>query len=266
MRKIKKQLTISILVFTAILYAFPASAAYTPLVRLPGLPASGNINLSMYLVGLYNFLVSIVGIVAVMMMIVGGMRYITAGGSQTAISDAKDMISSAISGLVIAIFAWVIVSAINPDVLYIKSGGGLSAIPYYPNGTFTGPGTCVCADGFNLVGTTSALQCDTGCKTAGHGSLQNISCVRGGLDNLRDYSKFLLKTPNDGKCMCADGSNVAPFLAGVPLIPVADTCEQVCNDDPTVAPQYGIDDDGANRNHCGWDFLYVKLRVRNDPP
>ncbi len=120
MSKSSKQLIASILAVVAISFAFPAFAQYTPMVRIPGLPATGSISLSMYLVGLYNFLVSIVGIVAVMMMIVGGMRYITAGGSSSAIGDAKDIISNAVAGLVIAIFAWVIVVAINPPIKKLK--------------------------------------------------------------------------------------------------------------------------------------------------
>jgi len=53
---------------------FAGAAEWTPLVRIPGLPATGTVNLSMYLIGLYNFLLSIVGIVAVVMLIIGGMR------------------------------------------------------------------------------------------------------------------------------------------------------------------------------------------------
>ncbi len=70
-----------------------AAVEWTPMVRIPGLPPTGTVNLSMYLIGLYNFMLSIVGIVAVVMLIIGGMRYITAVGNPTAISDAKDIIN-----------------------------------------------------------------------------------------------------------------------------------------------------------------------------
>ncbi len=53
---------------------YAGATEWTPLVRIPGLPATGTVNLSMYLIGLYNFLLSIVGIVAVIMLIIGGMR------------------------------------------------------------------------------------------------------------------------------------------------------------------------------------------------
>ncbi|MBU3918928.1 hypothetical protein KKC63_03450 [Patescibacteria group bacterium] len=82
---------------------FAGAAEWTPLVRIPGLPATGTVNLSMYLIGLYNFMLSVVGIVAVIMLIIGGMRYITAVGNPSAIGDAKDIINSAITGLIFAL-------------------------------------------------------------------------------------------------------------------------------------------------------------------
>lgn len=256
----KKRILALFLFAISVAFAFPAAAAYTPLVRLPGLPASGNINLSMYLVGLYNFLVSIVGIVAVMMMIVGGMRYITAGGSQTAISDAKDMISSAISGLVIAIFAWVIVSAINPDVLYIKSGGGTAIISYPFMESFVGPSTCKCIDGYTFINPPDALplpasaeECNTRCK-AEHGAVRKISCIRGGIDDIADY-KFKLPDPNNGKCLCADGKDVEPDYAAFPPLPAPRTCNMVCDDPAFTA------DATDTQSHCGFDFIRIKLDV-----
>jgi len=102
---------------------FASAVEWTPLVRIPGLPPTGTVNLSMYLIGLYNFLLSIVGIVAVIMLIIGGMRYITAVGNPSAIGDAKDIITNAIIGLILALLSWVFISTINPDVLYIKQPG-----------------------------------------------------------------------------------------------------------------------------------------------
>ncbi|MBU4078527.1 hypothetical protein KKE85_02895, partial [Patescibacteria group bacterium] len=64
---------------------------------------------------------SVVGIVAVIMLIIGGMRYITAVGNPTAISDAKDIINSAITGLILALLSWVFISAINKCFLYNRT-------------------------------------------------------------------------------------------------------------------------------------------------
>jgi hypothetical protein len=57
-----------------------------------------------------NLLLTIVGIVAVIMIIVGGIRYSTSGGSSSEIDTAKNTIIYAVVGLVIAIMAFSIVN------------------------------------------------------------------------------------------------------------------------------------------------------------
>jgi hypothetical protein len=56
-----------------------------------------------------NFLSAIVGIVAVIMIIVGGLRYVTSGGNDTSVTAAKNTILYAIIGLVIVALAQIIV-------------------------------------------------------------------------------------------------------------------------------------------------------------
>ncbi len=56
-----------------------------------------------------NILSIIVGIVAVIMMMVGGFRYITSGGDANAVSKAKQTITYAIIGLVLVFFAQILV-------------------------------------------------------------------------------------------------------------------------------------------------------------
>ncbi len=56
-----------------------------------------------------NLLSVVVGIVAVIMIIVGGLRYITSGGSDTSVTGAKNTILYAIIGLIIVALAQVLV-------------------------------------------------------------------------------------------------------------------------------------------------------------
>ncbi len=56
-----------------------------------------------------NLLSVIVGVVAVIMIIVGGLRYITSGGSDTSVTSAKNTILYAIIGLIIVALAQVLV-------------------------------------------------------------------------------------------------------------------------------------------------------------
>jgi hypothetical protein len=55
-----------------------------------------------------NILSSLVGIAAVVMIIVGGFRYITSGGDSTRVASAKNTVIYALIGLVIAALAKVI--------------------------------------------------------------------------------------------------------------------------------------------------------------
>lgn len=218
----KKNIAYLAIVTALVVIASPAYAQYNPLIRIPGLPATGTITLSMYLVGLYNFLVSIVGIVAVMMMIIGGMRYITAGGSSTALSEAKEIVASAVYGLILAIFAWLIIAAINPDVLYIKQPGlnsvSLSSMACVRN--YSNIGACTCSDGTPIGAFTSEVECNNACKTQNHCySGADQTCISSGSVNNTKSEEFGA-APNYGQCLCIDGVKLAP--GGSP------TCEQAC--------------------------------------
>lgn len=63
-----------------------------------------------------NILSLIVGTVAVIMIIVGGLRYITSGGNDSSVTGAKNTILYAIIGLVIVALAQVIVHFVLSSV------------------------------------------------------------------------------------------------------------------------------------------------------
>lgn len=56
-----------------------------------------------------NLLSIVVGVVAVIMIIIGGLRYITSGGSDTGVTSAKNTILYAIIGLIIVALAQLLV-------------------------------------------------------------------------------------------------------------------------------------------------------------
>jgi hypothetical protein len=56
-----------------------------------------------------NFLSAIIGVVAVIMIIFGGFRYITSGGSDNTVTSAKNTILYAVIGLVIVALAQLLV-------------------------------------------------------------------------------------------------------------------------------------------------------------
>lgn len=57
-----------------------------------------------------NILLFIVGAIAVIMLIVGGIRYVVSGGDQNAVTAAKNTILYAIIGIIVALLAFAVVN------------------------------------------------------------------------------------------------------------------------------------------------------------
>ncbi len=146
-----------------------ATEGYKPLVKIPGMQT--NATLTSYLSGLYNFLISIVGVLAMAVIVYGGMRYVVSAGNPAAMEDAKEAIWAAVYGLALALGSWLIINIVNPDMLVLKNPGvglapgkysaagntnvcvgrpnsdAFSTIPYdaKDSGTY-----CTCIDGKNI--------------------------------------------------------------------------------------------------------------------
>ncbi len=73
-----------------------------------------------YIEAIYNYAIGIVGILAAIMLMVGGFRWILAGGNASSISEAKEMIFAALSGLVLVMTSYLILNIVNPDLTELK--------------------------------------------------------------------------------------------------------------------------------------------------
>ncbi len=71
---------------------------------------NGGNNLEGTVTNVINVVLYVVGILAVVMVIIGGVKYTTSGGDQAAVTSAKNTILYGIIGLVIAILAYAIVN------------------------------------------------------------------------------------------------------------------------------------------------------------
>lgn len=70
-----------------------------------------------YIQLVYQFAVTLVSIIAVVLIMLGGVRWIVAAGNESAITEAKEMITSAIMGLVIALLSYTLLVFINPQLV-----------------------------------------------------------------------------------------------------------------------------------------------------
>ncbi|GEM_PF-5688066 len=126
--KIKIVAKTIILIITLTLIATPflifaQDAGYVPLAPIPGVtPEAGEkINLVSYLSGAFAILIGIAGVLAVIVIMIGGIQYITTD-SFTGKEEGKEKITKAVLGLILAIAAYLILYTINPNILSLRIG------------------------------------------------------------------------------------------------------------------------------------------------
>ena len=74
-----------------------------------------------YINAIYKYAIGIVGILAAVVLMVGGVIWITAGGNPTRIGEAKAWIGASLTGLVLVLGAYTILKTINPELIALKS-------------------------------------------------------------------------------------------------------------------------------------------------
>lgn len=77
-------------------------------------------NIGEFIILMYKYLLTVASIVAVVMIIIAGMQWVTSGGNSEAISSAKKRISGAIIGLFIAYMSYFILNTINPAMVNLR--------------------------------------------------------------------------------------------------------------------------------------------------
>jgi hypothetical protein len=120
------------------------------------IPGSGNTSgkLQPYLESLYRagFVLIILG--AIFMITVGGFTYMASAGNTYAIKKGKGMITDAILGLVVALFVWLILNIINPDLVKLEINP-LKGLTFDPGGT--GANTAAVQRGGGSIPCSTAL-------------------------------------------------------------------------------------------------------------
>ncbi len=117
--------------------SFSFAQGYTPLTPIPGtttgncaVDSSGNlidpdsckVPITDYIPNIFTLLIGLAGVLAVLMIVIGGVQYLSTdaiGGK----SEAKEKITNAILGLLLAIGAYIILYTINPNALTFNLTG-----------------------------------------------------------------------------------------------------------------------------------------------
>lgn len=69
----------------------------------------GNADLKQTVINILNLALGLLALVAVVMIIIGGFTWLTAGGNEEKVDKAKKIISAAVIGLIIVLLAWAVV-------------------------------------------------------------------------------------------------------------------------------------------------------------
>ena len=93
-----------------------------PTITIPGvgeITLSLDMDLNTLIAWFYYFIIGIAGISAFVMLVWGGVEWLTSAGSPSRITSAKDRMTSALLGLLIILASWLILQVINPELVIL---------------------------------------------------------------------------------------------------------------------------------------------------
>jgi len=226
LKKIRSAVLISFLL-VSIFLVFSSQAQA---LQIKDYPSFLNIRAGMTLTELvsmiFNFLLMVAGLAAFIMIVWGGVKYLTSAGDPSKMGDAKNQIFSAILGLIIMLASWMILNTINPQLVELREPGVPSATPATPVAPPVVAG--VCADGqtyavelYSGKNYSGDRRCyNTGDKEASYTYKGKIYSIRinGAAIKLFDEANFSGKNicfqgsvPDLHRCILAGANDCNPF-------------------------------------------------------
>jgi N-acetyl-anhydromuramyl-L-alanine amidase AmpD len=74
-----------------------------------------------YLAAMYKYAIAVMGIIAVIMIIVGGVVWITSGGIPERVNQAKTIIIRSVVGMILAVGSYTLLYTINPELVQFRN-------------------------------------------------------------------------------------------------------------------------------------------------
>ncbi len=112
---------VSIILVGAVFFAAAPASAVDLIVNIPAPGGAADVgkvtNFCEYVKTWYNFFLGIVGILAVFMIVIGGVQWLFAAGNSSKIGKAKETIVAAVLGMLLAFVSFGILYIINPDLV-----------------------------------------------------------------------------------------------------------------------------------------------------
>ncbi len=93
------------------IFLLPLSAGATALINedFGSTFGLGTAGLQSTVIKIIQWALGLLGLVAVIMILIGGFQWMTAGGNEEKVASAKKIISAAVIGLIVVLLAWAIV-------------------------------------------------------------------------------------------------------------------------------------------------------------
>jgi hypothetical protein len=118
---------------SSLLPFFARAAEYTLIAPIPGEKGVKTASsFTVYLKALFPFLLSVAAGLAFIMIVLGGIFYMTSAGNPAAVGSAKERIKAALIGLLIAVSSYLIIKAINPNLLALDFSESVTPITTTP--------------------------------------------------------------------------------------------------------------------------------------
>ena len=100
--------------------AVELNLTYPTFPGAPDINLEENQSLSGIVAWFYTLIVSISGLAAFVMIVWGGVQWMTSAGNPTKTSDAKDRIQKALLGLLLILASFLILQVINPELTVLR--------------------------------------------------------------------------------------------------------------------------------------------------
>jgi hypothetical protein len=128
--KIKNFILLSLLLLSCFLTLAPLAHAADPIKFKPQITIDKDFSntkeitiapdsIGKYIKAIYKYAIGIVGILAAVVLMFGGLLWLTAGGNANQVSEAKAWIGASLTGLLIALCSFMIMATINPRLVEV---------------------------------------------------------------------------------------------------------------------------------------------------
>ena len=111
--------------FLSLIALLSPASAFALNLTYPTLPGGFKLedatNISSLVAWLYAFLVGVSGLAAFVMIVWGGIQWMTSQGNPGQTGDAKDKIKMALLGLLLVLASFLILQIINPELTLLKN-------------------------------------------------------------------------------------------------------------------------------------------------